>query len=83
MLYYCYHPTEKVYVRVQPPKDFQAKFTALANTAHMIRTRDITVVMLLAFAAQTTSASKAVKNVTKEVHTEEALKLRSSTTGYT
>ena len=75
VLYYCYHPTEKAYIRVQPLKDFQAKFTVLANAAHMIRTRDVTVMTLLAFTTQTaTSATKAIKNATKEAHTEEMLK---------
>ena len=35
-LHYCYHPTEKSYVRIQPPKDFQTKYIALASGAHMI-----------------------------------------------
>ena len=35
-LHYCYHPTKKMYVRVQPPKDFQAKFIVMATVAHMI-----------------------------------------------
>ena len=40
----------------------------------MIRTRDVTVTTLLAFATQTaTSAARALKDVTREAHTEEAL----------
>ena len=30
-LHYCYHPIEKTYIRIQPPKDFQAKFIAITS----------------------------------------------------
>ena len=62
-IHYCYHPVKDEYI------------LAVATASHIIKTRDITVTMLLAFATQSANtASKTLKNDTKEAVTEEAIK---------
>ena len=50
---------------------------AIATVSHIIKTRDITVTMLLAFATQSANtANKTLKNDTKETVTEETIKAK-------
>ena len=72
-LYYCFHPEEEEYIK--SPKDMTAKYTVLPNAAHMMRGRDITVSVLLSFAAQSAAATtKALKNTIRETASDEVLK---------
>ena len=74
-IHYCYHLIKDEYVIYKPPNEFQAKFVALATGSHIIKTRDVTVTMLLAFATQSAnSAVKTLKNNIKEAPTEETFR---------
>ena len=76
-IYYCYHPVEDEYILYKPPNKFQAKYVALATVSHIIKTRDITVTTLLAFATQSTNtASKTLKNDIREAVTEDTLRAK-------
>ena len=62
---------------VQTPSGFQANYVAIATASHIIKTRDITVTTLLAFATQSANtANKALKNDIKETVTEETIKAK-------
>ena len=55
--------------------EFQAKFVALVAASHIIKTRDITVITLLAFATQNAnSAIKTIRNTIRDAPTEEMLR---------
>ena len=73
-IHYCYHPVEDEYILYKPPNEFQAKYMAIATASHIIKTRDITVTMLLAFATQ--SANTASKNDIREAITEDTLRAK-------
>ena len=76
-IHYCYHPVEEEYILYKPPSRFQANYVAIATVLHIIKTRDITVTMLLAFATQSTNtAYKTLKSDTKETVTEETIKAK-------
>ena len=61
----------------KPPSGFQANYVAIATVSHIIKTRDITVTTLLAFATQSTNtAYKTLKSETKETVTEETIKAK-------
>ena len=76
-IHYCYHPVKDEYILYKPPNGFQANYVAIATASHIIKTRDITVTTLLAFATQSTNtASKTLKNDIKEAVTEEAIKTK-------
>ena len=73
-IHYCYHPVEDEYILYKPPNGFQANYVAIATASHIIKTRDITVAMLLAFTTQSANtASKTLKNDIKEAVTKEAI----------
>ena len=74
-IHYCYHPVEDEYILYKPPNKFQAKYMTLATGSHIIKTRDVTVTMLLAFVTQSANlASKTLKNNIKEALTEDTLR---------
>ena len=74
-LYYCFCPEEEEYIRIKTPKDMTAKYTTLTTTAHMMQGWDITVSVLLSFTAQAaTVATKALRNVIREILSDEVLK---------
>ena len=55
----CYHPVEEEYILYKPPSGLQANYVATATASHIIKMRDITVTMLLAFTTQSmNTASK-------------------------
>ena len=76
-IHYCYHPVEEEYILYKPPSGFQANYVAIATASHIIKTRDITVTTLLAFATQSANtAYKTLKSDTKETVTEETIKAK-------
>ena len=76
-IHYCYHPIEDEYILYKSPNEFQAKYMALATASHIIKTRDITVTMLLAFATQSANiASKTPKSDIREAVTEDTLRAK-------
>ena len=76
-IHYCYHPVEEDYILYKPPNEFQAKYVALATASHIIKTRDVTVTTLLAFATQSANtASKTLKNDIREAVTEDTLRTK-------
>ena len=76
-IHYCYHPVEEEYILYKPPSGFQANYMAIATASHIIKTRDITVMTLLAFATQSANtAYKTLKSETKETVTEETIKAK-------
>ena len=75
VIHYCYHPVEDEYILYKPPNEFQAKYVTLATASHIIKTRDVTVTTLLAFATQSANiASKTLKSDIREAVTEDTLR---------
>ena len=76
-IHYCYHPVEDKYILYKPPNKFQAKHMATATVSHIIKTRNITVTTLLAFATQSANTtSKTLKNDIREAVTEDTLRAK-------
>ena len=76
-IHYCYHPVEEEYILYKPSSGFQANYVAIATASHIIKTRNITVTTLLAFATQSTNtANKTLKNDIKETVTKETIKVK-------
>ena len=71
------HLVEEEYILYKPPSGFQANYVAIATASHIIKTRDITVTMLLAFTTQSANTvNKTLKNDIKEMVTEETIKAK-------
>ena len=77
VIHYCYNPVKDEYILYKSPNNFQAKYVALATASHIIKTRDVTVTTLLAFATQSANiASKTLKSDIREAVTEDTLRAK-------
>ena len=69
--------SKEEYILYKPPSGFQANYVTIATVSHIIKTRDITVTTLLAFATQSTNtAYKTLKSENKETITKETIKAK-------